>query len=294
VRRALVQRNRFIAYTFLLPNIVGFLVFVLIPVIFAVGISFTNWNGFMRPEFVGLSNYRRLISDSNFRISLANTFIYIFFAVPFTLALSILVAVLVNQKILFQGFTRTALFLPNMAAIVAVAVVWRLILHPDYGPVNAMLRAIGIVDPPRWFGASNSAMASVVIVGIWHNLGYYMVIFLAGLQNIPRQLYESASIDGASAFRKFFSITIPMLTPTVFFASVISIIDSFMVFSLVYVLTRGGPGRATSVLAFTIYDQAFGAYRWGYASAISFVLFFFIFIVTLVQYRGQKKWVHYY
>jgi ABC-type sugar transport system permease subunit len=235
-----------------------------------------------------------MFGDSTFRISFVNTVVYTFFAVPFTLALSILIAVFLNRKMIARGAFRTLLFVPNMAAIVAVAVVWRLLFHPDFGPVNEFLRSIGIDNPPRWFGASNSAMASVIMVAIWHKMGYYMVIFLAGLQTIPRQLYESASIDGASAVRKFFSITLPMLTPTVFFASVIAIIDSFKVFSLVYVLTRGGPGRATTVLAFTVYQQAFDAYRWGYASAISFVLFAMIMIVTIIQYRGQKRWVHYY
>lgn len=290
---AQIRRNRLTAYLFLLPNTVGFLAFVFLPVIFALGISFTNWDGFRPPQLVGFANYARMFGDSNFTIAFWNTIVYTFFSVPFILALAIFLAVLLNQKIILRGAARTILFIPNMAAIVAVAVVWRLLLHPEFGPLNQILRAIGIANPPRWFGASNSAMASVIIVAIWHKMGYYMVIFLAGLQGIDKQLYEAADIDGASPLRKFFSVSLPMLTPTIFFASVIAVVDSFKVFSLVYVLTRGGPGRATSVLAFTVYQQAFDAYKWGYASAISFALFVLIMIVTLIQYRGQNRWVNY-
>ena len=161
------------------------------------------------------------------------------------------------------------------------------------GPVNSFLMGMGISDPPRWLSSTEWALFSVIVVSIWKRVGYFMVIFLAGLQGIPDQLYESANIDGASRMRQFFSITLPMLSPTIFFASIIGIIQSFKVFDLIYALTEGGPGRATNVLAYTIYQEAFIKYKFGYASAISYFLFAIILVVTIIQFRGQKKWVHY-
>lgn len=278
---------------FLLPNIIGFMLFTFIPVIAALFYSFTSWNGFTSPSFIGLGNFIELFQDTTFSISFWNTIYYTGVSVPVTLALSLLVAVLLNNKIKGIKFFRTAFFLPYISASVAIAVVWQLLYHPAMGPINNFLQGLGITEPPRWLSSSSWAMTAVIIVSTWRFVGYYMVIFLAGLQGIPDYLYEAAEIDGATNWQQFWKITLPMLSPTIFFVLIIAIIKSFKVFDLIYILTEGGPGRATNVLAYTVYQEAFVKYKFGYASAMSYVLFIMIMIVTLIQFRGQRKWVSY-
>ncbi len=285
--------NRAIAYLFLLPNIIGFLIFTLTPVIVSFGLSFTDWNGFNKSNFVGISNYTALFQDESFHISLKNTLYYMGLSVPLTLMLALLVAVGLNKKIKGIKAFRTAFFLPYLSATVAVAVVWQLIFHPTMGPLNAFLMTIGVQNPPRWLSSSQWAMTSVIIVSIWKSIGYYMIIFLAGLQGLDESLIEAAGIDGANKWEKFIYIILPMLSPTIFFATIIAIINSFKVFDQIYILTQGGPGRSTNVLAYTIYNEAFVKYKFGYASAMAYVLFAMIMIITFIQFRGQKKWVNY-
>lgn len=292
-RNRLLVTNTVKGYAFLLPNIFGFVLFVGTPVVASLALSFTNWDGFKQMDFVGFENYRAMFSNSTFQIASINTLVYTLFSVPFTLAISILLSVLLNSGIAGQKFARTALFIPYIAPSVAVAVVWQLLFHPSMGPINTALIQMGVASPPRWLSSPDWALPSVIIVSVWKRVGYFMVIFLAGLQGIPDQLYESADIDGANKARQFFAITLPMLSPTIFFASIIGIIQSFKVFDLIYALTEGGPGRSTNVLAYTIYQEAFMKYKFGYASAISYILFATILVVTVIQFRGQKKWVHY-
>jgi ABC-type sugar transport system permease subunit len=286
-------RNRLKAYGFLLPNIVGFLTFVLIPVGWSVWLSFTDWNGFMRPDFVGLTNYVEMFTNARFLDSFVNTLLYTFFSVPFTLLLALCFAILLNNDIRGKKLFRAAFFLPYISASVAVAAVWQLLFHPSLGPINAFLSSVGVENPPGWLTSVDWALPGVIIVSIWKHIGYFMVIFLAGLQGIPAVLYEAAEIDGVNRWQRFLHVTWPMLSPTVFFASVIAVIFSFKVFDLIYTLTEGGPGRATNVLAYTVYQEAFIRYEFGYASAISYFLFALIMVVTLIQFRGQKKWVTY-
>lgn len=288
-----IRRNRINGYLFLLPNIIGFLIFILIPVIVSLVISFTDWDGFAKANFIGFQNYAKMLASAGFRMSFKNTVVYSLFTVPFTLVLALLVAVALNTDIKGQKFFRTAFYLPYISASVAVAVVWQLLYHPTMGPINNFLMGIGVKNPPKWLASTDWAMPSVIIVSIWKQIGYYMVLFLAGLQTIPSQLYESAEIDGASGFKKFLHITVPMLSPTTFFVTIIAIIYSFKVFDLIYNLTEGGPGRATNVLVFTIYQESFQRYRFGYASAMAYFLFAIIMIITLVQFQNQKKTVHY-
>lgn len=287
-------RNRSITgYLFILPNFVGFLVFTIIPIIFAVTISFTRWDSMHPPRFVGLRNFVIMVQDSSFLITLLNTLTFTFGSLPFVVILALAFAIILNQGVIGKNAFRAVFFFPYIASVVACAITWQLLFHPGAGPVNSILKFVGISNTPRWLASRDTAMISVIIVYVWQIAGYYMVMFLAGLQTIPDSLYESAEIDGATYLRKLFSITIPMLSPTFFLVIIIFIINSFKVFSLIYVMTDGGPGRATSVLVFYVYKQAFELSRFGYASAMSLVLFIIMLTITIVQYRGQKKWVTY-
>ncbi|MDV4149797.1 sugar ABC transporter permease [Clostridium sp. AL.422] len=281
------------AYSFILPNFIGFAIFTLIPVIFAFVLSFLNWDGSNPISFAGLDNFKRLFTDSTFKIALKNTIIYSVATVPLTLVASLGIAVLLNQKIFGRNFFRTVFFFPYVASLVAVAVVWNMIFNPSMGVVNSFLMSIGITDPPGWTSSTTWAMPVVIFVSIWKNMGYYMVIYLAALQGIPKDLYEAASIDGANGWQKFRKITLPMLTPTTFFVSIMLTISCFKVFDLVYMMTQGGPGRSTTVLVSHIYNIAFKEFSYGYSSAISMVLFLIVLIVTIIQFRGEKKWVSY-
>jgi len=287
------QRNRLNGYLFLLPNIIGFLIFILVPVIVSFGMGFVEWNGFGSPTFIGLDNYARLMQDDNFKISFMNSIVFMVLTVPLTLFLALVVAVWLNAGIKFLKVFRTAIFLPYVTSTIAIAVVWQLIFNPSKGPVNMFLHNLGIENLPGWFASSSWALVAVSIVYIWNSVGYYMVLYLAGLQGVPDHLYEAAEIDGAGMFRKFFNITLPSLSPIIFFTLIMGVINSFKIFDLIYVLTQGGPGRSTQVLVYTIYNTAFKQFDYGYASAMSYVLFILILIITLIQFKGQKKWVNY-
>ncbi|CAH1192140.1 Lactose transport system permease protein LacF [Paenibacillus allorhizoplanae] len=288
-----LRRNRLTGYTFLLPNILGFLIFICLPVCASFLMSFTEWNGFGEIKWAGISNYTHLWQDETFRISLFNSLIMTAVSVPVTLFLAILAAVALNKGLRGVKIFRTAIFLPHITATIAVAVVWQLLYNPTMGPINGILRSIGIDNPPMWLASTQWALASVIIVSIWHSIGYYMVLYLAGLQGIPKDLYEAAEIDGAGKVAQLRKITVPMLSPVIFFTVIMGIINSFKVFDLVFVLTKGGPGRSTHMLVYDIYYTAFQRFEYGYASAMAYVLFTIILIITLIQFRGQKRWVNY-
>lgn len=281
------------AYAFLLPNFIGFMIFTLIPIVCSMGLSVMEWDSSNPMVFVGFDNFKRLVTDDTFKISLWNTVYYSIFTVPLTMAAALGLAMILNQKMKGINIFRTIFFFPHVASLVAVAVVWNLLFHPTLGPVNQILRAIGIANPPGWTASVDWAMPAVIIVSIWKSMGYYMVLYLSGLQGIPRELYEAAKVDGASAFQRFKSITLPMLTPTTFFVSIMLTISCFKVFDLISVMTNGGPGRATNVLVYDIYNTAFINYEFGYASAISMVLFVIVLVITIIQFRAEKKWVSY-
>ncbi|MGG1552188.1 carbohydrate ABC transporter permease [Paenibacillus ferrarius] len=288
-----LRRNRLTGYAFLLPNIIGFLLFICIPVGASFLMSFTEWNGFGDITFAGVTNYTRLWSDETFRISLLNSLVMTAVSVPVTLILAILAAVALNRGLRGVKIFRTAIFLPHITATIAVAVVWQLLYNPTMGPINGFLRSLGVDNPPTWLASTKWALLSVIIVSIWHSIGYYMVLYLAGLQGIPKDLYEAAEIDGAGKVSQFRNITVPMLSPVIFFTVIMGIINSFKVFDLVFVLTKGGPGRSTHMLVYDIYYTAFQRFEYGYASAMAYVLFAIILIITLIQFRGQKRWVNY-
>lgn len=286
-------KNTLIAYSFLLPNFIGFCIFTFIPILFSLILSFVKWDSANPMVFVGISNFKKLFTDETFKISLFNTIYYAVFTVPLTMVTSLGLAVALNQKLKGTNFFRTLFFFPHVASLVAVAVVWNMLFQPSMGPVNQVLSRLGIENLPGWTSSIEWAMPAVIIVSVWKSMGYYMILYLSGLQGIPRELYEAAEVDGASKFQKFKSITLPMLTPTTFFISIMLTISCFKVFDLISVMTNGGPGRATNVLVYHIYNTAFINYEFGYASAIAMVLFAIVLIITIIQFRSEKKWVNY-
>lgn len=288
MQRKLFYKDGFWATVMLLPNIVGFLMFLLLPVLATFVISFSNWDMIDAFKFNGITNYKHLTEDPVFHQVLGNTFYFTLVSVPIGIALSLLLAVFLNQKLRFIRFYRAAFFLPVISSMVAVSVIWQWIYNPEFGLLNYALSFLGI-DGPTWLTSASWAMPAVIATSIWKSLGFNMLIFLAGLQSISDDYYEAASIDGANKIRQFFSITVPLLSPTTFFVTVMSIINSFQIFDAVYLMTQGGPARSTSVLVYYIFQNAFQYFQMGYASAMAYVLFFIVLIITLFQFWRQKK-----
>ncbi|AEC02588.1 carbohydrate ABC transporter permease [Parasphaerochaeta coccoides] len=288
-RMSLERHNTLVGISFILPNFIGFACFTLIPVIFSFILSFASWDGFNAMKIIGFANFSGIFSDRVFKAALSHTFTYSVFTVFFSMLMALLLAVLLNRKVIGTNFFRSAVFFPYVASIVAVGAVWNAMFMKDAGPINAFLRLAGIANPPGWFASVAWAMPAIIIVSVWKNMGYFMLIYLAALQNIPQSLYEAASIDGANAWNKFWKITMPMLTPSHFFVFMMLTINSFKVFDLIFVLTGGGPGIATKVLANYIYDQSFTAWNFGKASAASMILFLIVGTITVIQFRAEKK-----
>lgn len=282
-------RNTLLGWSFILPNFIGFAVLTLVPVVALFYIAFTSWNAFGTAEWVGLDNFTRMFGDKSFFVALSNTVYYTVFHIPLTLGLSLALALLLNRKLRGVAFFRTAAFFPYVTSIVAIAVVWNMLFSPDFGPINQFLRTIGVSDPPGWTTSADWSMPAVIIVGTWREMGYYMLLFLAGLQTIPRELYEAARMDGANAWQRFRNITVPSLRPTTFFITVMLTIGSFKVFDLILVMTNGGPGQSTLVLSQYIYTKGFVENQLGYASSISIVLFLICISITVVQFVVNKR-----
>ncbi|MDR3276883.1 MAG: sugar ABC transporter permease [Treponema sp.] len=280
-------------YLYLLPNLAGFLIFTAIPVVMGLVISFTNYSGFPGASFVGFENYLRMFKDSQFVAALQNNLVYSLISVPLTILVSLVLALMLNKDIPLGGVYKTLYFFPNLTSTVAVSCVFMLLFEPNNGPINHFL---GMLIPqeflPRWFFSTKTALITVVLVVVWKQAGYYMIMFLAGLKNIPQHLYEAARIDGANAWQSFWHVTWPMLSPTTFMVTILGIIASFQVFDIINITTKGGPGRSTTVLVFRIYREAFRDWRMGYGSAIAYFLFLIILIITIIQWQGQKKWVN--
>ncbi len=284
-------RNNMTGYAFILPNLIGYTVFVFIPVVFSFVLSVMSWDGSQRPmQFVGLENFADIFGDRIFRGALLHTISYALMTVLPTLVLALLLAVLLNSKLRWVAIFRTAFYFPYIASIVAVGAVWNMLFQPDMGPINEILRFLGMENSPRWVVDKDWAMVSVSIVSIWKYMGYYMIVYLAALQGISNSLYEAASIDGAKGWQKLWYITVPMLTPTTFFVLIMLTIQCFKVFDLVYVMTGGGPGNATKTLVNYIYEKAFTSWEFGPASAAAIILFAIVLVITLIQFRGEKKW----
>jgi len=287
------KKSWLIGYLFILPAFVGFFLFMGMPIVMGLVISFTDYNGFNRFNFMGVSNYTALFRDEYFLVSLRNNIIYTLGTVPCIVVLSLLLAVALNTKLKGQDLFKTLLFFPTISSLVVVGVVWSILFNPTRGVINQIILSFGFKTAPGWLMSTRTALLTIMIVAVWKSIGYYMVMFLGGLKQIPHHLYEASSIDGAGKIRQFFCITLPLLSPIIFMVGILTIISSFQVYDLIAVMTGGGPGRATNVLVYRIYQEGFNYLRFGYASAMAYFLFVVIMLVTLVQFQGQKKWVTY-
>jgi multiple sugar transport system permease protein len=282
-------------YLFALPWILGLIIFWGGPILASLYFSFTNYEIIGTPKWVGLDNYVRMFTNDNlFWPSLGRTFTFTVIYVPVTILGSLLLAVLLNQKLKGTNIYRTIFFVPHLIPAVAIAVVWIYLMQPRFGPINTVLRGIGIAEPPNWLAAADSALLAVTLINVWAGVGgNTMLIFLAGLQGVPKELYEAADMDGASGLRKFWNVTIPLMTPTIYLNLVLAVIAALKVFTTAWVATAGGPSYATWFLALHIYTEAFQYFRLGYGSAIAWVLAAIILVFTYIQVRGSRRWVHY-
>ena len=287
--RKIRRRNTAIGWTFILPNFVGFALLTLIPVLVLFYMAFTNWDVFGSATWTGLANFKRLLHDATFATALRNTFYYAVFHIPLTIVVSLALALLLNQKLRGVSFFRTAAFFPYITSIVAIAIVWNLLFSPKYGPINQVLHVLGVANPPGWTTSAQWSMPAVIIVGTWREMGYYMILFLAGLQTVPRELYEAARVDGANAWQRFRNVTMPCLRPTMFFVTVMLTIASFKILDLILVMTEGGPGTSTLVISQFIYQKGFQEFQFGYASAASVVLFLICIVITIIQFVVNKR-----
>jgi len=287
-QRASEQRT---AYLFLLPWILGFLIFTLGAMAFSLGLSFFDTDLLSTYTFIGLGNYNELVRDPLFHKSLRVTFLYTAIVVPFGTLIALGIALMLNQRIRGVSVWRTIYYLPAVVSGVAVALIWSWVLNPQSGLLNQALARFGIAGP-RWFSSEDWALPGLALIALW-GTGTNMLLYLAGLQSIPTELQEAARIDGAGPFRTFFAVTLPLLTPTIFFNVVIGIINSFQVFTNVYVLTQGGPNNATLTLVAFLYKQSFQLFHFGYASAIAWVVFAIVLVFTLALVRSSEWWVHY-
>lgn len=308
-------RETFEAYLYLLPAFVVLGMFSFYPVVKSIYMSFFDWSLLRQQQyFVGFENYQRILSDKVFHQAINNTIRYVIGYVPFSIGLALIVAVLLNSKIRFRGTLRLAYFLPWVTSSVAISMVWRWIFNQHYGLLNMLLvRLSNMVNAvvsfvtlgnypevwqfsnPNWLMDPKWTIINIVIIAVWKSMGYNIVIFLAGLQNVPTELYEAAEVDGASPWQSFRKITLPLISPTTFFISIISIIGAFKLFTEIYVLYTGRPGPLNSgmTIVYYVYRNAFERYRMGYASAAAYILFGIIFVFTLIQMAVAKRKVHY-
>ncbi|WP_199615891.1 carbohydrate ABC transporter permease [Paenibacillus alkalitolerans] len=296
VKRGALQRKETIAgLLFVSPMLIGVGVMVLLPILATLYLSFTEWSlitGFEGIKWVGLDNFDKLFNDAKFIKSLKNNLIFLL-TVPAYLAISLALAVIINKFVYAKDFFKVIYFLPYVSSIVAVATVWRVLFHPSLGPVNQFLMAVGMDNPPKWIADPQFALVSLMMISVWTSIGFNMIVYLAGLQSIPKDLYEAADIDGANGWIRFTRITLPMLSPTTFFLLITGIIYTFKAFELIAVMTQGGPAGSTSVIVWHLYETAFVNLKVGYASSMAMILFLCVLAITFVQWIGQKKWVNY-
>lgn len=293
-------REHIEGYLFISPWILGMVLFALGPILASFGLAFTRWNLFTEPEYVGWANFQKLAHDPLFYKSVFNTIYYTVFAVPLGLVLALGLAMLVNHRLRGVNFFRTAFFLPNVVAGIAMLLLWKWLFDPNFGLINLFLDWTGLmavfewigIGRPQWISSRAGAMPGMIFMSIW-GLGGSMMIFLAGLQNIPRELIEAAELDGAGPWKRFRYVTLPLLTPTIFFLTMVGVIASLQVFNQAYVMTQGGPAHATLFYVLYLFQTAFERFQMGYACAMALVLFIITLIVSLIQLAMGKKWVHY-
>jgi multiple sugar transport system permease protein len=288
-------RTDLTGYAFILPNVIGMISFTLIPIVFSLIISFTDWDftkGVGNWKFVGLRNFINMWSDDWFTSALSHTVIYALVTVPLIIFISLVLAVIIDKACHAKTVLKLVMFMPYISNVVAVSIVWVMMYSP-WGPFTQFVQFLGIKNPPQWLGDYTWALPAIMLVAIWGGLGYCILIYTSSIQGLPAELYEAADIDGASEVKKFFKLTIPLLSPTIFFLVITQFIGAFQVFAQVQVMTKGGPGTSTSVLVYYIYKSAFTFYKMGYGAAMSWILFIILFVITLIQWKGQKKWMGY-
>ncbi len=274
------------------PWLLGLVIFTVGPIVASLYLSLNDYEVVKPPVFVGLENYRRLAEDPLFWQALKVTATYVFTSVPLTISLAFAVALLMNQRLAFLGLFRTAYYMPNLVPAVASAILWIWIFNPEFGLLNGSLRSVGISNPPLWLAHTKWALPALIVMSLW-GVGGPMLIYLAGLQGIPTDLYEAAQIDGAGAWARFRHVTVPQMSPVIFFNLIMGIIGSWQVFTAGYIMTGGGPRYATLFYVLYLYNNAFRYFRMGYASALAWVLAVIILVFTLIVFRSSSAWVYY-
>ncbi len=278
---------------FMAPSMLGLLAFTAFPIVASLIIGFYNWPVIGTHTFIGLKNYQNLLTSKEFHTAILNTFVFVLLYVPLNIVISLGLAVWIGSKgIRFRGLYRTIFFIPAVTPVVANAAIFSLILSPN-GLIDSLMQTWFGVQAPNFLGSKTWAMPAVVMLSIWQGFGYNMLVFSAALDAVPTSLTEAAAIDGAGSVARFFRIVLPLITPSIFFAVVLTLISSFQVFTQAYVLTGGGPGNATTTMVVYLYEQGFQFYKMGLASAVAWVLFIIILVITIFQFIGQKRWVHY-
>lgn len=279
-------------YLFIAPNLIGFLVFQLLPIAAAIGLSFTAWDLINDPKWVGLANYKTLLSDPVFKLSLQKTFYFVVVNVPLQSLLALIVAVLLNQNIRFQNLLRTLFIVPWVSMAVAVGLTWTWLFNSQFGLLNQILTSLGMQRIP-WLASQDWALRSVIVVNVWQYLGFHIIIFLTGLQLIPREVTEAAIVDGATPWTRFWRITIPLISPILFYDLIVNMIGTFQIFDLPYAMTGGGPGQATRVYNLYLYQKGFQFLRMGEASAMAVILFLLIVVTTVIFFRIIGRRINY-
>ena len=298
--RRLNERTFFSASPFLTASLIGFAIFYFAPMVISVVISLTDWNGldrllapgFMAEHFIGLDNYKAILTGTEFWKVLKNTLVYIVLYIPLMLMVSTAISALLSRQRRGVGVFRVLYYIPVLTSWVAASLIWKSLLSPQYGAMNGILAIFGI-EGPGWLTDEKWAMPAIVLVSVWKDMGFFGLILLSGMVGIDRTYYEAAEIDGAGPWTRFLKITLPLLTPSLFYVLIVSLINSFQLFPQIMIMTDGGPNGATQVMVERIYKYGFRYFRMGYASAFSWILFIIIMICTAVQMRGQKRWVNY-
>jgi len=275
-------------YLFILPAFLGTVIFIVAPVIMSFGLGFVEWDLISRPEFVGVKNYTDLLHEPLFYKVLWNTICYAFVTAIFSIIIPLVLACALDSKIKASDLYKSAYFIPYVTPMIVIAIVWAWIFDPNYGILNW---ALGVGDDIKWLYDERFAMPALIIVSVWKNIGYNMIIFLAGLQAIPESVNEASELDAATGVRRFWHVTLPLLTPTLFFMCIMTVIMSFQVFDLIYLMTEGGPENSTMIMVYWLFKQAFEYFNIGKASAIAYVLFLIILVLTMAQWFTRKKWV---
>lgn len=293
--RSLAAGENLAGWLFVSPMLIGVFILVLLPIVATIVLSFADWNfvqGWDGIDWVGFGNFEKLLQDDQFLRSVRNNFLFLF-SVPIYMLISMVLAVIIDRHVYLKAYFKVAYFMPYISSIVAVAIVWQVLFQPSFGPINQALKSLGVDNPPMWIADPKFALVSIMMIVVWTSIGFNMIIYIAGLQSIPKDLYEAADIDGAGGWTKFARITFPLLSPTSFFLLVTGVIATFKVFDIIAVMTQGGPIGSTSLMVWYLYDTAFVNLKVGYASSIAAVLFLFVLAITGLQWAAQKRWVNY-